>query len=286
MLNRKKELNKMLLSEELKKHMQLVEYTFYVGEDADIAGDPEKKDLILGEDPEDENPENQTPEPENPENQTPEPENSDELNTDSNPEPEEDNFDQLDQNGEDMGAESGMNQMPDMGAEPGMNQMPDMGAEPGMNQMPDMGMEDEVELDVTELVQSTEDAKASSEMANQKMVELIQQFNALNSKLNKLEDLDSKIAKLEDEVIKRNPTEVEQLEMRSFDSFPYNLKLTDYWSDKENEGNIQATNNPINQEPEEYELTLDDVNSTYNQHSIQKSFDDIDDELDKFTYLK
>lgn len=254
MINRKKELNKMLLSEELKKHMRLVEYTFYVGEDADIAGDPEKKDLILGEDPEDENPENQALEPEN----------SDELNTDSNPEaaPEEDNFDQLDQNGEDMNAE------------------------PDMNQMPDMGMEDEVELDVTELVQSTEDAKASSEMANQKMVELIQQFNALNSKLNKLEDLDSKIAKLEDEVIKRNPTEVEQLEMRSFDSFPYNLKLTDYWSDKESQGNIQATDTPINQEPEEYELTLDDVNSTYNQHSIQKSFDNTDDELDKFTYLK
>ena len=44
--------------------------------------------------------------------------------------------------------------------------------------------------------------------------------------INKIEDL-------EKEIEKRNPTPVEKLEMMSLDSFPYSVKLTDYWADKE-----------------------------------------------------
>jgi len=40
--------NKELLNEELKRHMKLVEYTFYVGEDEDEKKD-DGKELILGE---------------------------------------------------------------------------------------------------------------------------------------------------------------------------------------------------------------------------------------------
>lgn len=136
-------------------------------------------------------------------------------------------------------------------------------------------MGDEVEIDVTELVKKTEEANQNAMLSTQKMEELMGQFNMLSDKLNKLDQLDIKIDDLEKEVVERSPTEVEKLEMRSLDSFPYNLKLTDFWSEKEATGDIQATDTPIedaDDKPEEFELTQDDVDSDYNRQFIKKSF--------------
>lgn len=262
--------NKALLSEELKRHMRLVEYTFYVGEDEDVVGNSDnEKDLILGEDPEEDDmnlPDGDT-------------EVADEPMDDPAAEPE------MDPAG-DIPAEEPMT---DPAADPAMGGgMPaEPMADPAMNMAP---AEDEVELDVTQLVQSSEDAKMSADMTNQKMSELMQHFNQLNARLNQLQNLEGKIEELENEIIKRNPTEVEQLEMRSLDSFPYNLKLTDYWNDKEAEGHVKATGNPIDtqEKPEEFELTQQDVDSEFNQQQIPRTFDmdNEDDELDKFQYFK
>jgi hypothetical protein len=48
-----------------------------------------------------------------------------------------------------------------------------------------------------------------------------------------MDEVINKIDDLEKEIEKRNPTPVERLEMRSMDSFPYSVKLTDFWKDKE-----------------------------------------------------
>jgi len=256
--------NKTLLNEELKKHMRLSEYTFYVGEDDDVVGNSDK-DLLLGEDPEE-----------------------DDIDIPNGDEP-------MDEPAADLGPDGGGDMEEPPMEEPPMED-PAVGdtsmEEPPMEEPPmDIPpVEDEVELDVTQLVQGTEEAKMSADMANQKMGQLINQFNELNDKLNSLEDLNGKIAELEDEIVKRNPTQIEKLEMRSLDSFPYNLKLTDYWEDKESDGDIQATGDAMEpeSEPEEYVLTQDDVDSEYNQQQVPKSFniDDEEDELDKFEYLK
>lgn len=264
--------NKALLDEELKRHKNIVEYTFYVGEDDDVVGDPEEKDLLLGEDPEDE------------EDEMPDGEMS---------------GDEMDD--EPMGDEP-------MGDEPMGNDIPDEEGgipdeEPSMEE-PETGGEDEIELDVTELVQGTEEAKMSADMANEKMAELIQQFNVLNTKLSELDDVEDKIAELEDEVIRRNPTKVENLEMRSLDSFPYNLKLSDYWENKESEGKYNAVdgnniesdgtedieNLEDSEDSEEYILRKSDVDNDFNQQQIPRTFDiddeEDEDELDKFNFLK
>jgi hypothetical protein len=130
-------------------------------------------------------------------------------------------------------------------------------------------MEDEIELDVTELVQGTEDAKASSDRANQQIDILMAKFDNLNQSLEKMSAMGSKIDNLEHEVEKRNPTPEEKLEMRSLDSFPYSLKLTDYWAEKE--GNYDAMNQQKDGK-EEYVLTQDEVDRDYNAIEVKDSF--------------
>ena len=85
-----------------------------------------------------------------------------------------------------------------------------------------------------------------------------------------------KIDSLEAEIEKRNPTPQEKLEMRSLDSYPYSVKLSDYWADKEDHYDVMDTKK---EEPEEYVLTQQDVDD-YNPQEIEKSFDPEYDEDD------
>ena len=142
---------------------------------------------------------------------------------------------------------------------------------------------DEIELDVTELVQGTEDAKNSADMASQQVAQLIAKFDSLKSSLDNMSVISSKIDSLEKEIELRTPTEVEKLEMRSFNSYPYNLKLTDYWADKKGAYDVMGVNNDdnTNTEPKELVLTNNDIDSDYNPNEIKKSFDYDEEEVDE-----
>ncbi len=138
----------------------------------------------------------------------------------------------------------------------------------------------EVEVDVTDIVKDTKETKEAVNSGNQKVDELLNKLNDLETKLSSMNDLVNKIEELENEIEKRNPTPEEKLEMRSFDSYPYNLKLTDYWADKEGAYNVMGNDNknlvPLNKnvEPEEkeYVLTQGDVEKDYNEGEISDSF--------------
>lgn len=126
----------------------------------------------------------------------------------------------------------------------------------------------EIELDVTELVRGSEAAKESADAANSKISELMGMFGKLKQQLSSMDKISSKIDNLEKEIERRNPTPVEKLEMRSLDSFPYNVKLTDFWDEKSDNYDVEEK-----QEPKTYTLTKDDVDSDYNSLDIKKSFD-------------
>ena len=130
-------------------------------------------------------------------------------------------------------------------------------------------MEDEVELDITELVQGTEEAKASADRATQQITILMSKFDNLSASIEKMSAINKKIDDLEQEVERRNPLPKEQLEMHSLDSYPYSLKLTDYWSEKE--GNYDVMGGK--KENEEYVLTQDEVDRDYNPIEVKDSFD-------------
>jgi len=145
--------------------------------------------------------------------------------------------------------------------------------------MDDMSMDmeepadDSTEVDVTALVQGSEEAKTAADnatnAANQNAQALMQKLDSLEAHVASMDRIGAKIEALEKEIIKRNPTPVEKLEMRSLDSYPYSQKLTDYWSDKEGVYNVMDNGKP---KPKEYVLTKDDIDSSYSDADIKKSF--------------
>ena len=137
--------------------------------------------------------------------------------------------------------------------------------------------EDGIELDVTDIVTSTEEAKEISTAALNKIDSILNSFSALEDRLNGLEDITNKIDSLEQEFEKRNPTDVEKMELRSLDSYPYNLKLTDFWTDKEGY-DVGTPSENTDEGTVEYKLTDDAIDSTYNETDVKDGFKNDEEE--------
>jgi len=249
----KKKINEKLLQEEVKKFKTLLEYGFY-SEKEEI---PEFKDLLLG---------NELEEADDQSNDVDAAADSvaAELGIDS---PE--GGDKPEDGGEPVGGDNATNEPP-MG-EPDMGgDEPDMGGdEPAMDEpaMDEPAMEsNDVEVDVTELVKGSEEAKNSADEASRNSQMLIQKLSDLESQLSKMGAITDKIERLEKEIVKRNPTPVEKLEMRSLDSYPFNQKLSDYWAEKEGPYDV------MNNKEKEYVLTKKDVEDDYSDSTIKSSF--------------
>lgn len=245
--------NKKLLSEELKKFKLLSEYTFYIPKDNIEEADDEGKEEDL------------------------EPVGDAEgatYNVDAD----------VEAVGDELGVDTdNTEEIPDLNAtdDMGGEEMPDLNADAEMppaeeQPIPDAApMEDEVELDVTQLVQGTEEAKQIAAQGNQKIDQLMSKFNELEGKLGKMDAINAKIDNLEHEVEKRIPTPAEKLEMKSLSSYPYSLKLTDYWAEKEGIYDVMGTGE---KKDEVYTLTKDDVNSGFSDNNIKNSFNEYEEE--------
>ena len=126
-------------------------------------------------------------------------------------------------------------------------------------------------MDVTDIVDKTEETKTSVDGVNTKMDELMSKLSELESQVTGMDNVINKIENLEKEIERRNPTPVERLEVRSMDSFPYSVKLTDFWKDREG---YDAT-----EKEEEYTLTQSDVDN-FDEKEIKSSFDSNNKEED------
>ena len=220
------------LNETLKRFKAINEYSFYVGED-DIKGkDEEGKDLILGED---------------------------EENPEADAEPELD----LPEDNKEVQDLSGDSEVQDLSGDAEVQDLS------GDTEVQDLSG-DEVEVDVTSIVKGAEEAKAAAEQSNSKMEELMNSFKELESRLSAMSALSTKIDNLEQEIEKRNPTPEERLEMRSLSSYPFNQKLTDYWSEKE--GIYDVMNKNGEKKEQEYVLDKDAIESDYNPNTVKNSF--------------
>jgi hypothetical protein len=259
------DINKKLLAEELKRHKQLLEYSFYVDEDDDIdvlGQNDDGKGLILQADPETDQEADVNGEPPI----------GDEANQDA---PEDANAEDIDVDVSGADGATDDTEMTGFGDENGGEEI-DMDVPPV-----EAPAEDEVDVDVTQLVQGTEEAKQMAQMNGQKMEELLNQFSQLTGQLSKMDVITKKIEDLEVEIEKRNPTPVEKLEMRSLDSYPYNLKLTDFWAEKDGNydtGRGLGAINPNEEKEKEYVLTQDDVGSDYSHGTVKKTFDEYEEE--------
>lgn len=227
---------KKLISEDLKRYKQLLEYTFYVPEDKekDLNGDLLLDDSFLTEqDPAGDDPfmdvadeEPATPAP----------------GAEETPAPGDTETDKSEEEGEEEDVEI-------------EDEFADTEVE---------SSEDTVEVDVTDIVDNTEATKTSVEGVSSKMDELLSKLSELENQVSGMDKVIDKIETLEKEIEKRNPTPVERLEMRSMQSFPYSVKLTDFWKDKEG---YEATD----ENEEEYVLRQSDVEN-FDRNEIKSSF--------------
>jgi hypothetical protein len=134
---------------------------------------------------------------------------------------------------------------------------------------------DEVELDVTELVNGTDEVKMTADLSLKKMEEILSQFKELESKLDSMSAMSAKIDNLENEIVTRNPKPVEKLEMRSLNSYPYSIKLSDYWNQKHPGYDPLGSKEEVDKE---YVLKQSDIDNEYNDSDIKKSFKDYEEE--------
>lgn len=256
-MKRKVTFNPELLKEEAKRFKLLTEYSFYHEENVMAPSGKPEKPIILGTELEEAEEEEAAPEGE-----------------------EAQGFDQAagmeDETPADMGGEEMPAEEPapegeedlDFGSPEAGGEMP--AEEPAPMEEP-APADDEVEVDVTAIVDGTKDAKKAAikalKASKQTGEELMNKLADLETRLSRMDSVANKIEDLEKEIVKRNPTPVEKLEMRSLSSYPYNIKLSDYWSEKEGQYDV------MDKQPKEYILTKDDIDNDFSDSKIRDSFD-------------
>ncbi len=120
---------------------------------------------------------------------------------------------------------------------------------------------DSEELDITELVTAQKDIQSKQE---DYFENLFGQLNKLESRLGEMDAIMNKLNALENKIEKyREKTPQEKLELRSYDSYPFNQKLSQFFDDKSEEMEKTGKN--------DYVLTPDDV-TDINVNDIKNSF--------------
>ncbi len=117
------------------------------------------------------------------------------------------------------------------------------------------------ELDITELVDSQKNIEKKQD---DYFDNLFGQLNKLESRLGEMDAIMNKLNALENKIEKyREKTPQEKLELRSYDSYPFNQKLSQFFDDKSEEMEKTGKN--------DYVLTPDDV-TDINVNDIKNSF--------------
>ena len=117
------------------------------------------------------------------------------------------------------------------------------------------------ELDITELVDSQKNIETKQE---EYFNNLFNQLNDLQSKLGEMDNIMNKLNSLENKIEKyREKTPQEKLELRTYDSYPFSQKLSQFFDDKSEEMEKTGKN--------DYVLTADEV-TDINVSDIKNSF--------------
>jgi hypothetical protein len=120
---------------------------------------------------------------------------------------------------------------------------------------------DSEELDITELVTAQKDIQSKQD---DYFENLFGQLGKLESRLGEMDAIMNKLNALENKIEKyREKTPQEKLELRSYDSYPFNQKLSQFFDDKSEEMEKTGKN--------DYVLTPDDV-TDINVNDIKNSF--------------
>ena len=202
-----------------------------------------------------------------------------------------------------------MAQDPSMGADPSMGndmaQDPSMGADPSaMGGDPSMGNDmtqdpsamgvdpsamggDESEgqddgdtIDIDGLTRAQDKLNVKQNHVGMDLSKVDTKIKTLIDTIQNLQDkLDannSEIESLKSEFEKRNPTQTEKLNLRSLDSYPFNVKPNEYWEKKARQGGYDTYSDNDEPTSKEYVITNNDVDNP--TRDVADTFFKIDDD--------
>ena len=161
------------------------------------------------------------------------------------------------------------------------------GLDPMSTPAPDDKDSDDVVIDVDDVVKA-------QEKTNDKVNDVGRDLGTVDRRIEKLlgalEDMQgvidknyAEIADLKNEFEKRNPTQTEKLNLRSLDSYPFNIRPTDYWKQKAMDGNYYAYADNDEPTTKEYTITNDDVRDV--SDDIANTFDIPEDDIQDFNKI-
>jgi hypothetical protein len=142
----------------------------------------------------------------------------------------------------------------------------DVDSDPDVEKIDDEGESQETEsgteeLEITDLVDSQKNIETKQE---EYFNNLFNQLNDLQSKLGEMDNIMNKLNSLENKIEKyREKTPQEKLELRTYDSYPFSQKLSQFFDDKQEEMELTGKN--------DYVLTADEV-TDINVNDIKNSF--------------
>lgn len=117
------------------------------------------------------------------------------------------------------------------------------------------------ELDITELVDSQ---KSIETKQDEYFNNLFNQLNDLQSKLGEMDSIMNKLNTLENKIEKyREKTPQEKLELRTYDSYPFNQKLSQFFDDKSEEMEKTGKNDYILTSDEVQDINVNDIKNSF-----------------------
>jgi hypothetical protein len=135
--------------------------------------------------------------------------------------------------------------------------------------MEPMGDEEVTEVDVTDLVNSTNEINSKMEMLTtnlSKIEDIMSKVNAIETNLSKMDNMINQLQSLSKQVeLMRPPTEEERRKALAKDSYPFNVTIDDY-----NKGASTKTQTDL--ENSSKMSIMDTLMSDYNDMDIKKTF--------------
>ena len=179
-----------------------------------------------------------------------------------------------------------MTQDPSMGADPSMgNDMAQdpsaMGVDPSaMGGDESEGQDDGDTIDIDGLTRAQDKLNVKQNHVGMDLSKVDTKIKTLIDTIQNLQDkLDannSEIESLKSEFEKRNPTQTEKLNLRSLDSYPFNVKPNEYWEKKARQGGYDTYSDNDEPTSKEYVITNNDVDNP--TRDVADTFFKIDDD--------
>jgi hypothetical protein len=130
---------------------------------------------------------------------------------------------------------------------------------------------DSEELDITELVTAQKDIQSKQD---DYFENLFGQLNKLESRLGEMDAIMNKLNALENKIEKyREKTPQEKLELRSYDSYPFNQKLSQFFDDKQEEMEKTGKNDYVLTPEDVTDINVNDIKGSFQGNGFKDEFE-------------